>query len=72
MWNHRFLKVGLQDMMMTEGEVDAGIAQVWIVEGVEGIESFRIVFGGAVPAQEFSAEINTHFRDNSSTICMMG
>ena len=41
-WNHRLVIVWRQDVMVVEGKVDAHIAEMGMVEGVEGMKTFRI------------------------------
>ena len=47
-----------------EREVDARIAQVWIVERLESIESVGVNLRGAVSAKQSATEINTDLRND--------
>ena len=51
-WNHRLVIVWRQDVMVVEGEVDAHIAEMGMVEGVEGMKTFRINLDGSVASQQ--------------------
>ena len=43
--DERAREVGLQNLMTIERERHASFTQMWVVEGVEGIESVGILFG---------------------------
>ena len=49
-WNHRFVIVWRQNVMVVEGKVDAHIAEMGMVEGVEDMKTFRIDRDGSVAA----------------------
>ena len=51
-WNHRFVIVWRQNVMVVEGKVDAHIAEMGMVEGVEGMKTFRINLDGSVASQQ--------------------
>ena len=50
--------------MWLKVEFNSSIAQMWIVEGVEGIESVGVLFRATVAAQKSSIEEDTHFGNN--------
>ena len=51
-WNHRLVIVWRQDVMVVEGKVDAHIAEMGMVEGVEGMKTFCINLDGSVASQQ--------------------
>ena len=59
--HHRLAVVGSQDVVLVEHEVDADIAEVRMVERVEGMESLGIDLGGAIASEQLAIEEDTHF-----------
>ena len=54
----RLRVVGLQDVGIVEGEVDARVAEVGIVEGVEGVELLRALLRGSVASDHMAVEVD--------------
>ena len=73
MGNHWLVPIGLHDIMGVEVEVDPGVAQVGIVEGVKGVESVGVLLCGAVAPQQLAAEIDSDlWHKGVSTLVMHG
>ena len=70
--NDGLVIVGLEDVMLVEREGHASIAEVRMVERVEGIEAVGIDFRRTVASQQPAAEVDTYFRHPRCAVFMMG
>ena len=57
--------------MRVEVECYADIAEVRIVERVEGVESFCVLFGTTVAAKQMSVEIYAYFRNKRMSLLVV-
>ena len=70
--DERTREVGPQDAVVVEREVDAGIAEMRVVERVEGIEAVGILFCRTVATQQLATEVDTHLRHPRPSVLSVG
>ena len=69
---HGFCKVGAENVSLMIVDIYAGIAKVGIVEWVESIETFCILFRRTVAAQKSAIEIDADFGHDGRAVIVMG
>ena len=70
-WNHRLVIVWRQDVMVVEGEVDAHIAEMGMVEGVEGMKTFCIDLDGSVASQQSAIKEDAYLWNHRSSFFVL-
>ena len=70
-WNHRLVIVWRQDVMVVEGKVDAHIAEMGMVEGVEGMKTFRINLDGSVASQQSAVKEDAYLWNHRSSFLVL-
>ena len=70
-WNHRFVIVWRQNVMVVEGKVDAHIAEMGMVEGVEGMKTFRINLDGSVASQQSAIKEDAYLWNHRSSFLVL-
>lgn len=69
---HGARRVGASDEVLVIADMDACLCQWGIVEGAESVEILGIDFGGTVAPHQLVLEEDAHFRDDRSTVRMLG
>ena len=69
---HGTREVGLQYVVVVVGERHARVAEVRVVERLEGIKTIGILLGAPVASQQPSAEIDTHLGDDGMPHVVVG
>ena len=70
-WNHRLVIVWRQDVMVVEGKVDAHIAEMGMVEGVEGMKTFCINLDGSVASQQSAIKEDAYLWNHRSSFLVL-